>query len=333
MSALVRLAAAFGAAVVLSGATTGPAVAGSAIVEARSLTEWKAVYGRVEARETIPARARIGGTLVALAVTEGDFVKAGTKIATVRDDKIAFQIDALDAQLRSLAAQLANAESELARGKALVERGVVTTQRLDQLATQADVLRGQIAATEAQRRVQVQQGVEGDVTAPVDGRVLTVPVTRGAVVMPGETMATIGGGGFFLRLAVPERHAATLKQGAALAIETGGGSVEGRLKKLYPQIANGRVIADVEVADLPTDFVDARVLVRLPVGTRRALTVPATAITTRSGLDLVRVKTPAGEVERAVVLGGRDGVPGTASGADQVEILSGLDAGEEVVTP
>ncbi|WP_407050809.1 hypothetical protein [Methyloraptor flagellatus] len=93
------------------------------------------------------------------------------------------------------------------------------------------------------------------------------------------------------------------------------------------------MIADVEVADLPTDFVDARVLVRLPVGTRRALTVPATAITTRSGLDLVRVKTPAGEVERAVVLGGRDGVPGTASGADQVEILSGLDAGEEVVTP
>ena len=43
--------------------------------------------------------------------------------------------------------------------------------------------------------------------APGDGRVLTVPVTRGAVVLAGEPIATIGGGGFFLRLAIPERHA------------------------------------------------------------------------------------------------------------------------------
>ncbi|MFN6008474.1 MAG: hypothetical protein ACK47S_21250, partial [Paracoccaceae bacterium] len=28
------------------------------------LTDWKAVYGTVEARDRIPARARIGGTLV-----------------------------------------------------------------------------------------------------------------------------------------------------------------------------------------------------------------------------------------------------------------------------
>ena len=49
----------------------------------------------------------------------------------VRDDKIAFQTAALDAQLRALEAQLARAEAELARGRELVERGVSTAQRLE----------------------------------------------------------------------------------------------------------------------------------------------------------------------------------------------------------
>ena len=42
-----------------------------------SVTEWKAVYGRIEARDRIPARARLGGTLTALDVAEGDLVTAG----------------------------------------------------------------------------------------------------------------------------------------------------------------------------------------------------------------------------------------------------------------
>ena len=93
----------------------------------------------------------------------------------------------------------------------------------------------------------VQQAAEGDVLAPEDGRVLTVPVTRGAVILAGEPVATIGSGGLFLRLAVPERHAAALKEGDSIRIGTGGGATEGRLAKVYPEIEGGRVTADVEV--------------------------------------------------------------------------------------
>ena len=42
--------------------------------------EWKAVYGRVEARDSLAARARVGGTLISLDVSEGDTVKAGQRI-------------------------------------------------------------------------------------------------------------------------------------------------------------------------------------------------------------------------------------------------------------
>ncbi|MCO5161487.1 MAG: efflux RND transporter periplasmic adaptor subunit [Mesorhizobium sp.] len=320
MRTLIALAAALAAT---------SALAGVFEVTPTSTTEWKSVYGRIEARDLVPARARIGGTVAELLVTEGDLVTQGQKIAVIRDDKLAFQVAAIDAQLAALAAQLARAEAELARGQALVDKGVVTAQRLDQLRTDVDVTRNQIAATEAQKSVVVQQEAEGDVLAPAAGRVLTTPVTRNGVVMAGEAVATVGGGGFFLRLAVPERHAGGLKEGAAIRVTTGGGEMSGQLAKIYPQIENGRVIADVEVADLDTAFVDARVLVELPVGERQALLVPASALVNRFGIDFVRIGTDAGEAERAVVVGDRIERDGVA----MVEVVTGIAAGEKVVVP
>lgn len=301
------------------------AAAGTLVIQPVVVPEWKAVYGRVEARDSLAARARVGGTLVSLNVSEGDMVKAGQRIAVVRDDKIDFQVSALDSQMKALEAQLQNAEAELARGQTLVDKGVSTSQRLDQLRTQVDVFRNQIAATEAQRQVVIQQGAEGDVLAPADGKVLTVPVTKGSVVMAGETVATLGGGGFFLRLSIPERHATLLAQGASLAVETTGGTLEGRLAKIYPLIEGGRVTADVEVSGLPTNFVDARLLVRVPIGTRQAIVVPVGAVSSRSGIDTLRVSSGGGETDRTVMLGERHG--------NDVEILSGLAAGDTVVLP
>ena len=292
------------------------------------LTDWKAVFGRVEARDRLPARARLGGTLTELAVKEGDMVAAGDVLARITDQKLVFQLSAIDAQRSALAAQLANAEAELKRGEDLLAGGVTTAQRMDALRTQVDVIKGQIAAVEAERRVVEQQSAEGAVLAPAAGRVLDVPVAAGAVVMPGEVVATLGGGGIFLRLAVPERHAAFLAEGGMIQIEGTAGPQEGRLERVYPLIENGRVIADVAVPGLPEDFVDARVLVRLPVASRMALVVPETALVSRSGLDVVWVAEGDTIALRAVVPGGREVIDGVA----MVEILSGLVPGDRVET-
>lgn len=305
-----------------------PAAAAGLTIEPITITEWKAVYGRVEARDLVPARSRIGGIVVELVVTEGDEVKAGDRIATVRDDKIEFQIASYDAQLRALEAQLARAQAELERGQSLVDKGIATTQRLDQLRTDVDVALNQIASTQAQRSVVVQQGQEGAVLAPADGRVLTVPVTRGAVVMPGEQIASLGGGGFFLRLAIPERHSASLVQGASIRITGNGQELTGRMAKIYPQIDNGRVIADVEVEGLDSAFVDARILVEVPVGERQGIVVPRDAVTTRSGIDFVSVMRDGQSVARAVVLG--DPLVGDAG---RLEVLTGLFVGDVVELP
>ncbi|MCW9043728.1 MAG: efflux RND transporter periplasmic adaptor subunit [Pseudopelagicola sp.] len=293
--------------------------------ETVTLTEWKSVFGRVEARDMIPARSQIGGVVVVINVEEGDSVTKGAVIATIRDEKLALQLDAVQAQIDALGSQLENARAELQRGQDLLERGVTTAQRLDALRTQVNVLENQIDATRAEKSVIEQRAAEGTVRAPLGGKVLDVPLTSGTVIMPGEVVAQIGGGGFFLRLAVPERHAAHLKEGAEIMVGENGSETTGRLAKIYPNIENGRVIADVDIADLNSDFVNARVLVRLPVGTREAVIVPEAALITRMGLDFVTITGPDGTpVQRTVVPGARSMRDGVAI----VEILSGLNGGE-----
>ena len=299
-------------------------VAENAPLTLTQVTEWKAVYGQIETRDRIPARARLGGTLVDLSVAAGDLVAAGQPLGQIVDDKLGFQISAMDAQLAALGAQLDNAKAELLRGEDLLKKGVTTAQRLDALRTQVDVVSGQISAAKAQRNVLEQQGAEGTVLAPLAGRVLDVPVAAGGVVMPGEPIATIGGGGFFLRIAVPERHAGNLTAGAPIEIETAEGISKGILARIYPLIENGRVIADVEVKDLSETFVDARVLVRLPISTRGAIVVPLAAVKTVSGLDYVETVGSDGPIARAVVLGQHH----TVDGAELVEVLTGLQVGD-----
>ncbi len=304
-----------------------PAIGEPIILAPQTLTEWKAVYGTVEARDRMPARARLSGTLVELSVIEGEMVVAGQELARVVDDKLDFQLAALAAQKESLKAQYDNASVDLQRGEDLLKNGSTTTQRVDALRTQVDVLNGQIAALDAQAEVVTQQQREGIVFAPASGRVLDVPVARGAVVLPGEEIAIIGGGGIFLRIAVPERYISNLKEGAEIRISDAAGPMSGTLSRVYPLIEGGRVVADVEIDGLPDGYIGARMLVRLPIGNRDALMVPATTLETRDGLDFVAVETPEGPVLRIVVPGQHQ----EQSGVEMVEILSGLQAGDVVV--
>lgn len=313
----------------LLGASSGAAWSSTLELSPTKVTEWKAVYGQVESRDVVPARARIGGVIVELTVNEGDMVKAGEQIGLVKDDKIVFQIAALDAQLAALQAQLTTAEAELKRGETLVAQGVITRQRLGQLSTDAEVARNGLAAAQAQRDVLIQQQTEGALVAPADGRVLTIPSSRGAVILPGEAVVNIGSGGFYLRLAIPERFARELKPDADIRIATETGEARGRLARIYPQIDNGRVIADVEVDGLDTEFVNARILVQVPVGSRQALAVPEAALQTRHGLDFVTVENAGETAERVVVRGGTIDIDGKAN----IEIMSGLATGDMVVLP
>ena len=308
----------------LSFAFALPAAAETITVAPVEITDMKALFGSVESRFVIPARSRIGGTLVALDVSEGSPVTAGQVIARVVDDKLELQLAAAEAHIQSAAAQLENAEAELKRNTELMNRGSTTTQQLDLVRTAANVARNAKAEADAARAVIVQQMQEGDVIAPADGRVLTVPMRKGQFVLPGEAVATVAGGGVFLRLRIPERHAEQLQLGATVQL---GDGHEGTIAKIYPEITSGSVTADATVPDLPEDFIGRRVLVRVPVAHRQALALPSSAIHNRSGIDMVELETNGGSEAVVVVPGGMVVTPS----GEMREVLSGLRVGDKVV--
>jgi len=296
-------------------------------VAVEPVADERPVFATVESVREVEARARLQGTLTRLAVREGDAVAAGQVIALIEDAKHPLQLAALDARLGALAAQRRQAMQELERTRALRVTGAATQARLEDAQTALDVIEGQIAATEAERAVLVQQQREGEVLAPQAGRVLRVRGTAGAVVMPGEALATIATDRYVLRLRLPERHARFLRAGdpvrvGARGLAAGAALGEGRITLVYPELQQGQVVADAEVAGLGDFFVGERVAVTIQADRRPAILIPRAFLLAGPGIDLVQVE-------------GRGLVPvqrGPARG-ERIEILSGLAAGDVLVRP
>jgi len=308
-------------------------------VAPKSVADEKAVFATVESANVVLARARIGGTVVELAVKEGDSVKQGQVVATIGDEKLALQMKSLDAQISGLADQVAQAQNDLTRAEDLFSRGTVPKTTLDQARTAFNVASNALKARTAERSVIQQQVTEGKVLAPASGRVLRVPVTTGTVILPGETVATVAEQNFILRLRVPERHARFLKAGDSVRIdgeELGkelrkSGVQFGTIRLVYPQIEDGRVIADAAVAGLGDYFVGERIRVWVSAGERDSIIVPGAFIVTRFGIDYARVRKDDKSVIDVPVQRGRE-LP-RPDMPDALEILSGLKSGDVLVRP
>ena len=305
------------------------------VVAPKTVADEKAVFATVESANVVPARARIGGTVVQLAVKEGDAVKQGQIVATIGDEKLALQMKSLDAQIAGLEAQFAQAQADLTRGEDLFSRGTIPKTRLDEARTAFNVATNALKSRTAERSVIQQQVTEGSVLAPTSGRVLKVPVTTGTVILAGETVATVAEQNFVLRLRVPERHARFLKAGDPVRIdgeELGkSGAQFGTIRLVYPQIEDGRVIADAAVASLGDYFVGERIRVWVSAGERTSFIVPGSFIITRFGIDYVRIRKDAKAVNDVPVQRGRE-LPRPEM-PDALEILSGLKGGDILVRP
>lgn len=300
-------------------------------VEPVTVADLRPVFATVESVREVDARARIAGTLARLTVREGDAVAAGQVIAVVEDAKQPLQLAALDARIAALEAQHRQALQELERTRALRATGTATQARLEDAQTAADVVAAQIAATRAEREVSVQQRREGEVLAPQDGRVLRVRGTVGAVAMPGESIATIATDRYVLRLRLPQRHARFLKAGEPVTLGARGLSDgpplgQGVIKLVYPELQQGQVVADAEVAGLGDFFVGERVRVTIQADQRPAIVIPRDFLVVGPGVDMVRLAS-------GVLVPVQRGAPVPMARGQGIEILSGLAAGDALVRP
>jgi len=309
-----------------------PALADPLVVREVEIADRKAVIATVEPVHQLVARARIGGAIAALSITEGDDVTAGALVAQVADAKLALQMQALDSRIASLKSQRDQAKTDYDRIADLARRGVSTQTQADQAKTNFEVAERNLTAMKGDREVIAQQSSEGAVLAPAAARVLTVPVSVGRVVMPGETIATLAEDKYILRLQLPERHARFLRAGDRVLIGARGlsdedaATREGRVRIVYPEIQGGRVVADVEVSGLGDYFVGERTRVYVDAGERKAVVIPAAYVYRRAAVNYVKLA----DGDEVVV---QPGEVHDDNGAKTIEILSGLVDGDKVVTP
>lgn len=319
----------------LARAADAPAPGTAFDVTQQAIDDLKSVYATVHSKDLIAARVRTPGTVAALKIDEGVAVQPGQIMALVTDPKIALKIKALDAQIVAIKSRIETARTELGRSETLKSKGITPQARVDQAQTTFDVAVNDLKAAEAERSVVETQVDEGKVLAPAGGRVLRVSVTEGSVVMAGESIATVAANEYLLRLEIPERHARSIKSGDIVRLGERSLStsdkplIEGHITQVYPELSNGRVVADAEVPGLGSYFVGERVLVWISAGTRQTIVVPRQFVTKRFGLDYVRLASKDGTTTDVIVQTGRI----NGSGGGTIEILAGLSAGDRLVQP
>ncbi|MBX3480579.1 MAG: efflux RND transporter periplasmic adaptor subunit [Caulobacter sp.] len=304
--------------------------AGRLTVAMRTVAEMKPVAGEITTRDLAEARARIGGTLTTLLVREGAVVKAGQTIGVVTDARLGLETSAYDSLVSAAAGEADRAAADLKRTRQLYDKGVYAKARLDQVEAAAKAAQGNLDAARARRAASAEVAAQGLILAPAAGRVLKADVPPGSVVAPGQSIAQITNGPVVVRITLPEGQARSLTVGAAVRIwpdGPGGAEIIGTIAQVYPAVETGLVVADVSAPGVGGELIGRRVSASVQVGQRQAIVIPRGYLVTRFGVDYVRLVRADGVAADSPV----QTAPGP--GADEVEILSGLSAGDSLALP
>lgn len=316
---------------------TNAAPTESVPVVVQTIIDDKAVFATVRSSDKAEARTRLSGTIVKLTVDEGSQVKVGQLIAEIVDKKLKLTMASLDAKLKAATARFDKADKDFTRGQKLKKRGVIAAAKLDSLKAAYDIANNDRNAVVAERSVLTERMKQGSVYAPANGRVLKVNVTKGSVVLAGESLASIAANQYILRLELPERHARFINKGDTVMVGARGldpveqAAGPGIISQVYPELQNGRVVADVEIAHLGNYFVGERALVRIAADKRQAIVIPGGYSFKRYGLDYVKLEQKGAKPLEVVVQLGELVLLGKGKGG--IEVLAGLRAGDRLVRP
>jgi RND family efflux transporter MFP subunit len=169
------------------------------------------------------------------------------------------------------------------------------------------------------------------IVAPFSGRVIDRRVDPGTQAAPGIPLLVIEqAGALRVEAAIDESQAGNLEVGqtAHVTLEALGHDVQGRITEVVPTVDPTSRAFTIKVELPPALEAKLRpgmfARVRFPVGVDDRLMVPAAAISLLGDLERLFVVQNGRADLRLVTLGQRQG--------DRVEVLSGLDPGEFVVS-
>ncbi len=271
-----------------------------------------ALPGEVRAADRARIAAKIAGTVQEISVALGQTVRAGDRLVLLAAPEFA-------AQTERARAALAQAERELARDRQLLKGGVTTD---DAVRSAEERLRlAQAAVAEAEAMLAYTE-----IRAPFDGRIAARLADRGDLVLPGQPLLTLDlGGAREIFTHVPASLASALSLGVELPVSVGDERSVATISEIAAAADVGtRSVAVVLTLSAETPWLPGQfVTLELPGAASPRRFVPVTALRSFGQLENVFVVSE-GRAQLRLVQSGRasDGL---------VEILSGLEPGEQVV--
>ena len=146
--------------------------------------------GRVVSKYRVDVMARISGYLLKSYFKEGDYVRAGQVLFQIEPTEYSNASSVAAANVKNLKAQLVYAEKQLARAAELVKKDYIAKAQYDQLLSQRDALRAQLASAQASLNDANRNLGYTSVKSPVNGKVGIINVTVGNYVTPSSGALT-----------------------------------------------------------------------------------------------------------------------------------------------
>ncbi|HHL6088079.1 macrolide transporter subunit MacA [Escherichia coli] len=315
------------------------------IVRPGDLQQSVLATGKLDALRKVDVGAQVSGQLKTLSVAIGDKVKKDQLLGVIDPEQAENQIKEVEATLMELRAQRQQAEAELklarvtySRQQRLAQTQAVSQQDLDTAATEMAVKQAQIGTIDAQiKRNQASLDTAKTnldytrIVAPMAGEVTQITTLQGQTVIAAQqapnilTLADMST--MLVKAQVSEADVIHLKPGQKAWFTVLGDPLtryEGQIKDVLPtpEKVNDAIFYYARF-EVPKDMT-AQVHIQL-TDVKNVLTIPLSALGDPVGDNRYKVKLLRnGETrEREVTIGARNDT--------DVEIVKGLDAGDEVV--
>ncbi len=280
-----------------------------AAFQAHTATE--EVVGTVRSKQRAVVEAKVSGRVLEYTATPGAMVKAGDLLARLDVQEIQAKVD----QARAM---LDQAKRDFDRQKQLIASKATTRQEFD--AADARVKIGTGAVSEAETMMSYAK-----VTAPFDGVVTRKLADVGDLAMPGKPLLEIEAPtSLRFEADLPEAILDRVKLGEKMAVHLAK-VIEGTVSEISPVADPVSRTFNVKLDLPPTEGLRTGQFgrVSVPVAEVKLLLVPQNAVLKRGQMELVFVAQNGKAALRLVKTG--------KVLEDRVEVLSGLEEGEQII--
>ena len=273
------------------------------------------VPATVRSLDHIAVAAEVEGRVLQVHAELGDRVEQGQKLASLDPS-------ALRSRLEAAQAALDLAEAEQRRVDRLVAERVASEREADAAAS---------LARQARAHLELAQSAlaKATVLSPVDAIVEAREVSPGDLAVPGKALfALYDPNRLVLEAQIPLDDRAPIQVGGALGFELAGNRGQAPVLEIAPtsdpRSRTLRVRLALEAALWEGSLAPGSFgLVRYPAGERERIAIPEAAVQRVGQLEMVLARDAEGQWRRRAVRTG-------ARAGEQIEILSGLRAGEVI---